>query len=241
MTNLPEEKVLYSDIQKKLFYIIPEKWECIHLYASVIDVPGQKPVGEMFFYYLPKGIIKKKYVNGYEIPAIFNIDEEQYSKLITDVYSSIKHLRECFSKAKKKVWSNISISIQNSRFRIEYDYEDLANSPFSSYERHVIWRYNTLNEGTEALSRKDRKIISAYQRYIDINGKAIRVSHTEGCYNKPVKNIIDFEKTLTVDEAIARSNSIENSKEKKGLFKKKEEKVQEDVVYKSQILNNWKK
>ena len=81
MISLPEEKILYSEIQKKLFYIIPEKWESIYLYASVIDVPGQKPVGEMYFYYLPKGFIKKKYVNGYEIPNIFNIDEEQYSKL----------------------------------------------------------------------------------------------------------------------------------------------------------------
>ena len=47
MINLPEEKILYADIQKKLFYIIPEKWEKIYLYASVIDLPKQKPVGEM--------------------------------------------------------------------------------------------------------------------------------------------------------------------------------------------------
>ena len=96
MVSSPEEKILYSEIQKKLFYIIPEKWESIHLYASVIDVPNQKPIGEMYFYYLPKGFIKKKYVNGYEIPNIFNIDEEQYSKLITDVYNKIKLLRERF-------------------------------------------------------------------------------------------------------------------------------------------------
>ena len=49
MINLPEEKLLYADIQKKLFYIIPEKWEKIYLYASVINVPNQKSVGEMYF------------------------------------------------------------------------------------------------------------------------------------------------------------------------------------------------
>ena len=96
MVSSPEEKILYSEIQKKLFYIIPEKWDSIYLYASVIDMPNQKPVGEMYFYYLPKGFIKKKYVNGYEIPNLFNIDEEQYSKLITDVYNKIKMLREKF-------------------------------------------------------------------------------------------------------------------------------------------------
>ena len=241
MTNLPEEKILYSDIQKKLFYIIPEKWESIYLYASVIDVPGQKPVGEMFFYYLPKGIIKKKYVNGYEIPAIFNIDEEQYYKLITDVYNCIKHLRECFIRAKKKVWSNINISIEDSKFRIEFDYDDLNNSPFSSYERHVVWRYENLQESEESLSKKDKKIIEAYQKYIEINGRSKRLQHVEGMYNQPVKNIIEFEKTLTVDEAIARSKNAEMSKEKKGLFRRKEEQVEEEIVYNNQILNNWKK
>ena len=36
---------------------------------------------------------------------IFNIDEEQYSKLITDVYNLIKLLRErAVAKNKKKVW-----------------------------------------------------------------------------------------------------------------------------------------
>lgn len=241
MTNLPEEKILYSDIQKKLFYIIPEKWESIHLYASVIDVPGQKPVGEMFFYYLPKGIIKKKYVNGYEIPAIFNIDEEQYYKLITDVYNSVKHLRECFTRAKKQVWSNINITIADSQFKIEFDYDDLNNSSFSSYERHVIWRYENLQESEETLSRKDKKIIEAYQRFIDINGRSKRLRHIEGMYNQPVKNIIEFEKTLTVDEAIARSKNPDVSKEKKGLFKKKEEQPEENITYNNQILNNWKK
>ena len=80
MISLPEEKILYSEIQKKLFYIIPEKWESIYLYASVIDVPGQKPVGEMYFYYLPKGIIKKKYVNGYEEFSTVPGTQEMLSK-----------------------------------------------------------------------------------------------------------------------------------------------------------------
>ena len=164
MIGLPEEKILYSDIQKKLFYIIPEKWESIYLYASVIDIPNQKPVGEMYFYYLPKGIIKRKFVNGYEIPSLFNIDEEQYSKLITDVYNLIKLLRERAIKSKRKVWSNVTISIENYQFKIEYDYQNLQRSQFDSYERHVIWRYNYLSEGIEFLSKKDKKIIEAYNQ-----------------------------------------------------------------------------
>ena len=248
MISLPEEKILYSEIQKKLFYIIPEKWESIYLYASVIDVPGQKPVGEMYFYYLPKGIIKKKYVNGYEIPSIFNIDEEQYSKLITDVYNKIKLLRERMAaRSKKKIWSNITITIKNFQFKIEFDYENLRKSPFDSYERHVIWRYNYLNEDTETLSRKDKRIIEHYEQYKKTEIAIKKDIYAEGVYKLPVKNIIDFEKTLTVDEAVAQSKkeSENNEKNKKGFFRKNKiddiiEEDDESQNFNNQILN-WKK
>lgn len=246
MISLPEEKILYSEIQKKLFYIIPEKWESIYLYASVIDVPGQKPVGEMYFYYLPKGIIKKKYVNGYEIPAIFNIDEEQYSKLITDVYNLVKLLRErSVARGKRKLWSNISITIQNFQFKVEFDYEDLTESPFDSYERHVIWRHNYLKEDTEKMSRKDKKILERYENYKLSEDSKIKDVYSEPIYKQPVKNIIDFEKTLTVDEAVAQSKNEADGKEKKkkGLFRKNkiDDIIDEDeVTYNNQILN-WKK
>lgn len=245
MISLPEEKILYSEIQKKLFYIIPEKWECIYLYASVIDVPNQKPIGEMYFYYLPKGIIKKKYVNGYEIPSIFNIDEEQYSKLITDVYNLVKLLREHSIKTRKKSWSNINITIQNYQFKIEFDYEDLKKSPFDSYERHVIWRYNYLNEGLDILSRKDKQIIESYKRYIQAEIPLKKDVYIEGIYKQPVKNIIDYEKTLTVEEAIAQSKTTElKDKKKKSFFHKNkiDDIIEEDddKTYNNQILN-WKK
>lgn len=253
MINSPEERLLYADIQKKLFYIIPEKWEKIHLYAGVIDLPDQKPVGEMYFYYLPKGIIKKKYVNGYEIPSIFNIDDEQYSKLISDVYNSIKLLREQFINTKRKVWSNINITIENFKFKIEFDYEDLTKSPFDSYERHIIWRYNHLQEGLETLGRKDKKIIQEYLQYENTRLPIKKDVYIEAVYKKPVKNIIDFEKTLTVEEAIAQSKTTETQiknkekeKKKNSIFKKKnkiedvifdDEEDDEEVGYTNQILN----
>lgn len=248
MINLPEEKLLYSDIQKKLFYIIPEKWEKIYLYASVINVPNQKSVGEMYFYYLPKGIIKKKFVNGYEIPNLFNIDDEQYSKLISDVYNSIKLLHERFVNTKRKVWSSLNITIENFQFKIEFDYEDLTESPFDSYERHVIWRYKHLQEGIETLAKKDKKIVQAYLEYESMQPKAKKDIYIEGIYKQPVKNIIDFEKTLTVEEAIAQSKTTETVKEKekkKSSFFKKKNKIEdvifddeeEEVGYTNQILN----
>ena len=245
MLGLPEEKILYTEIQKKLFYIIPEKWESIYLYASIIDVPNQKPVGEMYFYYLPRGIIKRKFVNSYEIPSMFNIDEEQYSKLITDVYNQIKQLRECYIKNNKRVWSNVTISIENMRFKIEFDYSNILDSEYNSYERHLIWRYVYLKEDIGVFKRSDKKIIESYQDSNDYKKCFNTPYYVENIYKQPVKNIIDYEKTLTVEEAIEQSkNSVPKEKKKFGLFKKKN--VIQDVIGdeeenndtpKNQILN----
>lgn len=245
MVGLPEEKLLYTEIQKKLFYIIPEKWESIYLYASIIDVPNQKPVGEMYFYYLPKGIIKKKFVNSYEIPNLFNIDEEQYSKMITNVYNQIKQLRECYIKNNRRVWSSVTISIENMRFKIEFDYSNILDSEFNSYERHLVWRYMYLKEDIGALKRSDKKIIEAYQDSNEYKKSLSKPYYIENIYKLPVKNIIDYEKTLTVEEAIEQSkNNVPKEKKKFGLFKKKN--VMQDVIIdedenngnpKNQILN----
>lgn len=243
MISLPEEKVLYSEIQKKLFYIIPERWESIFLYTSIIDVPDKKPVGELFFYYMPKGIIKKKVVNCYEIPGLFDIDEEEYSELITDLYKLLKALRVAYYKRKNKSWSNATIIIQNYQFRIEFGFEDLKNSDYTSYERHVIWRYKYLNSDLELWAKKDRNIVERYLQDVHFNGELKKDLYIEGVYKQPVRNIVEYEKILTVDEAIAQSKTSEIPKAKKVKKIKRnktkniiEEDTEENIIN-NQILN----
>ena len=86
----------YENIQNFLFELIPERWDEIYLYASVVDRPGEVQSGEMFFYYLPKGLLKKKAVNVYEVPKRFNINETEYLKIVDLLYQEIKDLRQDF-------------------------------------------------------------------------------------------------------------------------------------------------
>lgn len=92
-------KELYEDIQKKIYYMIPEKWEKLYLYSSVIDLPEGKQTGELFFYYIPKGILKKKPVNGYEIPSKFNIDETRIPKACRVIIRKNKRVKERIPKS----------------------------------------------------------------------------------------------------------------------------------------------
>ena len=175
-------KEIYEDIQKKIFYMIPEKWDELYLYASVIERFGSIETGELFFYYIPKGILRKNPINVYEIPAKFNLEEAEYLRLVDLLYSKIKELREEFKKIEKgRTWSNLTISIKNMRFHIKYDYEDLQNCEYDSYQRHIIWRSKYLNQGIEKVNKEDKEILKKTEEY------------EEQIYIKDVKNIVDFD------------------------------------------------
>ena len=185
-------KEMYEDIQRHIFYMIPEKWEKLYLYASVSDLIDRRKTGELFFYYIPKGIFKKNPVNVYEIPQKFNLDEKEYIKLVNILYQKIVALREEFKKIEVvPTWTNLTIMIQGIKFKVEYDYEDLTKSKFSNYERHIIWRYNFLGIKEEQMNKEERKIIEKYL----LGEKVVRrrERYEEGIYIKNIKNIVDYD------------------------------------------------
>lgn len=200
-------KEIYEDIQRKLFYMIPEKWEKLYLYSSVFDEPDKEgKTGELFFYYIPKGIFKKKPVNVYEIPAKFNLDENQYLRLVQMLYSKIKELRKEFQKSERKeIWTNLTLSIQSLKFKVEYDYTDLTLSDFSSYERHVIWRYENLGIGEEQVSKEDKEILKRY--LLGAKTLARKEHYDSGIYIQDIENVIaysteNYANTREVEEVV---------------------------------------
>ncbi len=192
LNHTKKVKEIYEDIQRKLFYMIPEKWEKLYLYSSVLDEPDREgKTGELFFYYIPKGIFKKKPVNVYEIPTKFNLDENQYLRLVQILYGKIKDLRQEFQKSETQdIWTNLTMSIQSLRFKVEYDYTDLNHSDFSSYERHVIWRYENLGIGEEQISKEDKDILKRY--HLGARTLARKEHYDSGIYIRDIENVIAY-------------------------------------------------
>lgn len=215
-------KDIYEEIQKELFYMIPEKWDKLYLYSCVIDMPKNVKTGELFFYYIPKGVLKKKPVNVYEIPNKFNLDENQYLKLVELLFNKIKQLREEFRKVDTEAWSNITLIIENSRVRVEYDYEDLKKSDFTSYERHIIWRFKYLGIGPEQVSKKDKEIL---KRFV-LSAKTLtrKEIYQFGIYVKDVGNIIDYNtEDSETDKNVEYIVSKEERKNKNQILLSQEE------------------
>ncbi len=188
----------YEKIQKQLFYMIPEKWDRVYLYASVVDHFNGLQTGEMFFYYFPKSIIKKNPVNVYEVPSKFNIDEQAYLKLAENLYNEIKNLRKELIQSGEKPWSNVTISIENFKFNAQYHYENLQDTKYTSYDRHLIWRYQYLEIPLSSYSKKERKMIEEYLSHNEHKNKTN--TYQEGIYKKPVSNIIEYNRQEPTEE-----------------------------------------
>ena len=95
-------KEIYAEIQRKIFYVVPGKWDELYLYASIIDRLGNIQTGEMYFYFMPKGILKRKFINVYEVPYKYDIEEDEYMKVLESLYDEIKLLREECIKQRSK-------------------------------------------------------------------------------------------------------------------------------------------
>ena len=194
LKNSKRLKKIYEEIQQKIFYAVPGQWEELYLYASIIDRLGKVQTGEMYFYFMPKGLLKRKFVNVYEVPNKYDIEEDEYMKLVDLLYDEIKLLREEFEDENQKVWSNITISIKNNRFKIEYNYDDLLGGQSEYYAHHIFWRQKYLH--IEPHGRKEKNAIEQYLKNRQPSKKKDE-EYDMGLYQKMHTNIITYETTDT--------------------------------------------
>lgn len=231
----------YEKIQNCLFDLIPEKWEEIYLYASVIDEEESEQTGEMYFYYLPKGLLKKKPVNVYEVPKRFNINENEYLKIVDTLYQTIKDLRQDFVDTDQELWTNLTISIAHCRFKVEFGYEKISKEEYASYVRHVIWRYKYLHLGGEI--KEERKILEKYYEK-DIDVKIKKEEYQAGMYLKTVNNVVGFdkeikaaqEKQIELEQKAAIQEERKKQKRQEKAKKEEEKRRKEQEKNKNQIL-----
>lgn len=204
---------LHKEIRQNIIVMLPERYKKVCLYASVID--GYKQAkGEMFFYYFPSGIIKRNPINVYEIPKIFDFEEDLYAKMEKRLYESIKKLRQYSITIGENAWSNLTIIIEGTSYSVEYNYDDLKNSEFDNYSRHIIWRYKYLDIPIESYSKKEKEIIS---RYFESN--EFRYSkntlYKENVYEKQVNRVTIYDSVESHDDYIKKRVLEENKSQAK--------------------------
>lgn len=160
-----ELRRIYNELLASLNKLIPENWEKICFYASVIE--GKK--GELYFYYFPKRLIKSKPVNCYEVPNKFGIDEKIYNEAISKVYEKIKKMKIIT----RDVWTNVTIIIDKKLFTIEYHYNNLVHSMYTDEERHLVWNYKYLGMPYDSLNKLEQNLIMHYEEESSFKPKIV--------------------------------------------------------------------
>lgn len=212
LNNTNQIKETYKEIQKRIFCAVPGKWDELYLYASIIDRLGKVQTGEMYFYFMPKGIIKRKFINVYEVPSKYDIEESEYMKLVELIYDEIKLLREEFAKSNQKMWSNVTISIKNNRFKIEYNYDNLFGGEKAYYNHHIYWRYKYLN--IKPHSKKEKRAIEEYLTNRKTTKKKDE-QYDSGFYQKIQTNVITYETTEFKESQKVKNIVIDQEKQKR--------------------------
>lgn len=246
MINGKQIGKIYGEIQKKICNMIPEKWDKIYLYVSIMKGINKLETGEMFFYYYPKSVIKKNPINVYEVPSKFNLEDEMYLKLADSLYREIQRLKEVMVKLGEEPWTNLTISIENFQFKVEFDYEDLRKSIFSNIERNLIWQFKYLKKDISAYRKKERKILEKYIEMEENNPNKKLKTYVEPFYIKPETNIVDYNteyreklKILAAEEdEKAKLREAKKLKKKELTQKKKEEYEAKIKAKKEQIKKN---
>ena len=221
MVSEPKTQRIFREIQRQLFYMIPEKWNKVYLYSSILERQNHLETGELYFYYFPKGVFKKNPVNVYEIPAKFTIDENEYLKLVDKLYGEIKKLQRACVELGEEKWESVVISIANFKFTVEYGYEDVSTSKFNSYEKHLIFRYQYLDYPFSSFNKNEREVIQRYLYELQYHKPKTKI-YSEAMYEMPFETI----------EAGSKNSNIQYVKEDDVRL------IEEKKDFKSQILKS---
>ncbi|PEE19140.1 TIGR01741 family protein [Bacillus cereus] len=152
-------EIIYQEIGTRVDEIIPGDWEKIYLYAEVLNDST-----EVFFYFsIPT---KEEFIYSNDIPKVYNVDRKIYKELLFELFDKFEELREEFRKNEQELWTNLTLTIDNSgKFKIEYNSEDILSSEIGSMDRQIIWMYKNL--GILPDNEVDKKFLDNYLKNIE--------------------------------------------------------------------------
>ena len=118
---------------------------------------------------------------------------------------------------------------------MEYSYENLVNSKYTSYDRHLIWRHKYLDVPLTSYQKKDRKMIEEYLKEEEHNKKIS--TYNEGIYKKPISNITEYNKQEENEIQIVEDLKSTNNNVRVDTNVDHDIKKEQEQNIKSQILN----
>lgn len=155
METEPSNEV-YQEILNTINEIIPVEWKNVLLYAEILNDSR-----EVYFFFNTNK--QQEYIYSHDIPDIFEVDENIYDDLLINLQDSFKKMRDEFKINDQKTWTNLTLRLKNrNQFSIVFNYDDISNSHYNTYQRMAIWEYENL--GILPKKEEDRKIVLEFTK-----------------------------------------------------------------------------
>ena len=78
-----------------------------------------------------------------------------------DLFDCLADLNKEYAVNFEKVWTNLTFILEsNGKFNIKYNYDDVLNSGYRSYETQKIWMYEVM--GVEPTDEEGKALIQRY-------------------------------------------------------------------------------
>jgi len=147
---------LYGKLANHISDMIPIKW-------WELNFLGDMGKGEMLsavFYF--KETEDGEFIRSFDIPERYNVSEEIFNQLQSDIYLILLELYQCFKDEKQELWDQITLKLNsNGKFKVDFNYDIIAeDEETDSLERDLIWAYKTC--GYTSKSDYLNKIIEDY-------------------------------------------------------------------------------
>ncbi|CDR66612.1 TIGR01741 family protein [Staphylococcus schweitzeri] len=132
-----EEKLseIYNEIANEIDGMIPVEWEKVYTIAYVNDRGG-----EVVFNYTEPGSDELNYYTN--ISRDYNVSEEIFDDLWTNLYYLFKNLRDLFKTEGHEPWTSCEFDFtSDGKLNVSFEYIDWMNSEFGPMGREDYYMY----------------------------------------------------------------------------------------------------
>lgn len=148
------DKELFGAIANKASEMIPDEWENIYLYGEVLSDSRV-----VYFYF--KRINSEEIIYSHDIPTKYNVDKRIYRSLLSELIKNVVELHDDYKLNHDNEWTNLTFTVEKTgRFNVNYNYDDVLDSKYSSWQRQIIWKYEVM--GIEPEPEDQKQIIEEY-------------------------------------------------------------------------------
>lgn len=120
--------------------MIPTSWDELYYLGEVEE---GKASWSSAFYYVESNT--NTIVDGNDIPTKYNVSQQIYEELLSDLSGLLLKLYKCFEDNEQTLWEQVSLTVSSSgKFNVDFFYEVINEDDGGQLQREIVWAYETL-------------------------------------------------------------------------------------------------